>query len=256
MFLQNILIRAFFHAFLGNFVHANHQKEIIQFAERSALLNFLYDVMAPVAAFGKNGFLAQIGNGQDAEIKFLKIHVVSIGGDGAELDMLGGCQNGRMYRNCRLCLDATTAKLVYRSEDDIKYRNDNEHEFVVKRMAELWKRRKVASARGKQHIMLEGHKKLENNFNELDLTPGRNPLYRLFYYFNGIGISGFHQSLHPDRLHVILKGIVEKTIAWTLSIVYSIMTMSGKNGAYSESMGTLDARIKAFPNLQAYECFR
>ena len=55
---------------------------------------------------------------------------------------------------------------------------------------------------------------------------------------------------------MILKGIVEKTIAWTLSIVYSIMRMSGKKGAYSESMGTLDARIQAFPNLQAYECFR
>ena len=54
------------------------------------MLKFIHDVIAPVTQFGKNGFLAQIGKGVNAKIKFLKVHVVNIGGDGQFQDALGG----------------------------------------------------------------------------------------------------------------------------------------------------------------------
>ena len=212
--------------------------------------------MAPVATFGKNGFLVQIGTGHRAVKKFVKVHVYNISADGKESDELGGCHNGRIIRNCRQCLDVATTRLVIRSESDIKHRPDNEHEFVVQRMEEVWKLRISAAAQNQRHIMTEDQKALETKFKSLDLTQGRNPLYRLFYYFNGKGIAGFHQSLYPDRLHVILKGIVEKTISWSLSIVYNIMQMDGKASEYNQSMNKLDKRIAAFPTHQAYECFR
>jgi len=59
--------------------------------------------------------------------------------------------------------------------------------------------------------------------------------------------------LHPDRLHVILKGIVEKTIAWTLSIVYNLGFI---DAAYKDSMKKLDKRASSFPDFQTYEFFR
>ena len=220
------------------------------------MLNFLHDIMAPVAAFGKNGFIVQIGKEPNAVVKFVKIHVFQIGGDGIELDGLVGCHNGCVIRNCRQCLDTATSRLVILGERDIEYRNDNQHEFLVERMGELWKQRILSAAYNHRHTMTEDQTALESKFNTLGLKPGKNPLYRLFYYFNGKGISGLHQSLHPDRLHVILKGIVEKTIAWSLSIVYNIMRMDGKASHYRESMRKLDQRVSSFPIHQTYECFR
>jgi len=39
-----------------------------------------------------------------------------------------------------------------------------------------------------------------------------NRVYELFYGLNCLGISGMHNSAWPDILHVVLKGIVEKTL--------------------------------------------
>jgi hypothetical protein len=102
-------------------------------------------------------------------------------------------------------------------------------------------------------VVDEEQKKVEDRLEVLALTAGRNPLYRLFYYFNAKNITSFHRSLHPDRLHVILKGIVEKTIAWTLSIVYNLGLV---DKTYKDSMKTLDRRVSAFPDFQTYEFFR
>jgi len=159
-----------------NITTRKHQDEIIKFVERSTMTNFLHDIMAPVATFGKNGFLVQIGRGPGAVVKFVKIHVLQIGGDGAELDWLGGCHNKCVIRNCRLCLDSATSRLVISSERDIEYRNDNQHEFIVKRMGELWKLRILAAAQNHRHVMSEEQVHLESKFNTLDLTPGKNPL--------------------------------------------------------------------------------
>jgi hypothetical protein len=48
-------------------------------------------------------------------------------------------------------------------------------------------------------------------------------------------------------LHVVLKGIVEKSLAWSLAIVYGIHRLAGD--AWETGMAVLDARVANFPNV-------
>ena len=230
-----------------------HRTEIIKRWERSVMLKFIHDSLSPVTQFGKNGYLAQIGKGANAQIKFLKVHVCNIGGDGAFLDDVGGCHCGRMIRNCRICKDTATSRVVIIDKDSIRYRDDNEHEFLVKRAGQLDNLRYLAGAQKRRYTPDDEQKAVEARMKTLSLKPGRNPLYKLFYYFNAKNITSLHRSLHPDRLHVILKGIVEKTIAWTLSIVHNLGYI---DAAYKDSMKKLDKRVSTFPDFQTYEFFR
>lgn len=230
-----------------------NRTEIIHRFERSVMLKFIHDVMSPVTQFGKNGFLAQIGKGANAQIKFLKVHVCNIGGDGQFLDDIGGCHCGRKIRNCRICKDTATSRVVITDKDSIRYREDSEHEFLVKRAGQLDNLKFLAGAQGRRYIADEAQKAVEDRMKTLSLKAGRNPLYRLFYYFNAKNITSLHRSLYPDRLHVILKGIVEKTIAWTLSIVHNLGYIDGD---YKDSEKKLDRRVSTFPDFQTYEFFR
>ena len=209
----------------------------------------MYDILAPVAKYGKNGVLAQIGRGAHAVTKFLKVHVLNFVGDGELLDYLAGAQHSRVNRNCRCCMDGATSRLLIPGEDAIVYRIDNHHELVVKRMGQLMD--KVALER--HRIVAPNEKLIREHCNSLCVNAGTNPLYRLFYYFNSKRITSFHQSLYPDRLHVILKGIVEKTISWTLSILHDVKDLIP---GYRDNMRNLDSRISAFPVHQAFEFFR
>jgi hypothetical protein len=217
------------------------------------MLKFLHDVVAPVTQFGKNGFLAQIGRGANAQIKFLKVHVLNIGGDGQFLDDLAGCHNAKKIRNCRMCKDRASGRIVMTGVESFKFRDDNEHEFLVKRAGQLESLRILAAAEGRRYRFDEAQRTVVDRLESLSLVGGRNPLYKLFYYFNAKKITSFHRSLYPDRLHVILKGIVEKTIAWTLSIVHNLGII---DAAYKDSIKILDKRISTFPDFQTYEFFR
>ena len=231
----------------------SQRKDIIKRFERSVMLKFIHDSVASVTEFGQNGYLAQIGKGAKAQTKFLKVHVVNIGGDGQFQDGIAGCSCQRTIANCRLCKDRATSRIVIASKESIRYRDDNEHELLVKRAGQLQNLKFLASAGRRRYVVDEEQEKVEDRLEVLSLTAGRNPLYRLFYYFNAKNITSFHRSLHPDRLHVILKGIVEKTIAWTLSIVHNLGLV---DKTYKKSMKELDTRVAAFPDFQTYEFFR
>ena len=235
-------------------IDAKYRRDaIIRGYERSVMLKFIHDAVAPVTQFGKNGFLAQIGKGTNAEIKFLKVHVVNIGGDGEFQDGLGGCNCQRQIANCRMCKDRATSRIVIFGKESIRYRDDNEHELVVKRAGQLENLRIRAAAEGRRLVLDAAQQAVLDRLETLSLTGGRNPLYRLFYYFNAKNITSFHRSLHPDRLHVILKGIVEKTIAWSMSIVHNLGII---DKTYKDSMKTLDKRVSTFPDFQTYAFFR
>ena len=80
------------------------------------------------------------------------------------------------------------------------------------------------------------------------VSAGDNSMYELFYYANCRSIGrGLHGSCWPDMLHVVLKGIVEKTLAWSLAIVYGIHRLAGDE--WETGMAVLDARVANFPNV-------
>jgi hypothetical protein len=87
------------------------------------------------------------------------------------------------------------------------------------------------------------------------IDAGDNSLYELFYYANCRKIGrGLHGSCWPDILHVVLKGIVEKNLSWTLAIVYGFHRIGGEQ--WQDSMAVLDARVENFAVVPNFEGIR
>jgi hypothetical protein len=85
-------------------------------------------------------------------------------------------------------------------------------------------------------------KELEQKCYDLSIDAGENALYVLFYYANCRGIGGgLHGACWPDILHVVLKGIVEKNLSWSLALIYGLPRIIGD--AWLDSMATLDDRV-------------
>ena len=74
----------------------------------------------------------------------------------------------------------------------------------------------------------------------------------------GRGITSLHRSVYPDYLHVIEKGLIEKTISWTLMIITAVQSMSNKSDAiyYGDNFAVLDARIATFVHQQPFNFVR
>jgi hypothetical protein len=73
-----------------------------------------------------------------------------------------------------------------------------------------------------------------------------NPLYRLFWYWNSRGIYSLHQCATPDLLHAILKGIIEKTVTWSLITIHLVKGMDIYKDKYRGNMTLLDDRSRFF----------
>ena len=83
---------------------------------------------------------------------------------------------------------------------------------------------------------------LEQKCYDLSIDAGDNALYELFYYANCRGIGGgLHGACWPDILHVVLKGIIEKNLSWSLAMVYGLHRIIGED--WMDGMATLDNRV-------------
>jgi hypothetical protein len=228
------------------------RKMVKTMVKRGTQLQFFYDLLAPVCMENENMFLARVGRGERSELKLFKIHLVHLGGDGEFEDSVCGCQAGRLFRNCRLCLDTATSRLIF-TENNFIYRDDREHQELVKYAEEIELRQLLHNMKVTTHKITVEEKNALTKMRNYCLTAGANPLYRLFSEFNSKGILGLHKAAHPDRFRVVFKGIVEKTIAWTLSIISNMRYFLKE---YSNSMEILDNRVISFPYVQAYEFCR
>lgn len=197
-------------------------------------------------------FLVQIGRGDKAVQKIVKVYLAHVGGDGEFLDGLCGCSPRRMLRNCRLCMDAATSRLVM-NKDRIVYRDDVTHERLVSSMERVTMREIESKTRRRNYKFSPRESNLSATLLNYSLSSGRNPLYALFSELNEKSILSFHKAVNPDRLHVVYKGIVEKTIAWTLSIVNNMPYFLPHR---DRAMELIDTRVRGFPCTQAYEFCR
>jgi hypothetical protein len=112
---------------------------------------------------------------------------------------------------------------------------------------------------GTRHILTEDDKKWLVLGQKYGIVEGYNPIYKFFSYWRGRGLTSLHRSVNPDYLHVIQKGLIEKTISWILMILLSVRQLSHKKKddmSFTHNMSTLDARIKSFTNHQAFQFVR
>jgi len=204
----------------------------------------------------------QIGRGEEKKIVNAFCHLVQIGGDGKMLDDVCGCFHSR-GRFCRICLERRRS-LFRIPKTRASVRSDAEHEALTFESAELdgrivdayIEKGRVGAVAGVKSYQKNGaDKAILRKAADLCVTGGDNAMYELFYYANCRGIGrGLHGSCWPDMLHVVLKGIVEKTLAWSLAIVYGIHRLAGKR--WITGMALLDDRVANFPSVVNLPCIR
>ena len=119
---------------------------------------------------------------------------------------------------------------------------------------------------GRERLRLVfSEKDLVSNMKNYGLKWGSNPCYSLFYYWNYRGLFGMHQSVFPDWLHTVLKGMVEKVLSWVLIILHVFKNVIVKKystnrhlcAPWKDNMSTLDYRIQHFPtHVMCFDMFR
>ena len=235
----------------------DHER-ILRWTKRKAMMEFIYSCFDPVTKLGENCFEVLIGQGVQQIKRIAFIHVLLISGDGMFLDGIAGTGMRRLGMQCRLC---TTRKLYGLTEPvgGYVYRDDFEHAWIVAQLEEVFvKRWRWFVNKGESEGTLYKYSLQDKEFLKLGkhfgLIEGRNCLYKFFSYWRGRGISSLHQAIPPDFLHVIEKGLLEKTIQWSLMVIALVEEISRKHRLdnYTEANSLLDARISSFPPKQSY----
>ena len=213
--------------------------------------DYLVDILEPVIKFGDNLFRLQIGTGPEAQCILGAIHICCLCGDGKELDGLCGIQHGRK-RNCRICHE-WRHNLFTTPTEIPAVRSDSVHEQLMYDLLQLDNRviamTDMGNGRKKRYTKTVDDNVLLQLGKSKCISAGNSKLYELFYQFNSVGIQGLHSSVLPDMLHVVLKGIIEKTLAGVLLVVNSCSRLFNNTG---NIMGLLDfrtSRMAAVHNL-------
>ena len=233
--------------------------QILQWVQRKNMLQFIYDAFKEVTQLGSNCFKVQIGKTEGAFQAYVMVNVLILSGDGQYLDWLCGTSLKRKYMQCRMCQSSTMSRFV-QSNGQNKWRDDNH-------MAAIGKHTEGAYIRRWLHYLNGGSLRYNTppedqewfaEAKKYGVTAGYNPLYKFYTYWRGRGITSLHRSVVPDYLHVIEKGLVEKTISWTLMIISAVQSLSHKTDTikYDNSFAVLDARISTFVHQQAFNFVR
>ena len=187
--------------------------------KRENILRYMNDLFKDVTSFGKNCFRVQIGRGDNALSEVAFVSVSLLGGDNEHLSYVCGTSSTCKGRNCRRCMSNRTYRFVL-ERDECVVRNDNDHEVLSKRWKELRTRQLLRVAEGRNYVKTPNEKDLLALSDNLSITKvGLNVMYSRFWYWNYRGLPGLHASCHPDWLHTILKGAVEKTLSATLLLI-------------------------------------
>ena len=148
-----------------------------------------------------------------------------------------------------MCLEKRRA-LFTSPKESYPYRNDGEHEALAFKLAAVDARIVAADMKrfgdevvgAKRYTKTADDRELEEKCYSVSIDAGDNALYELFYYANCRGIGrGLHGACWPDILHVVLKGIVEKNLSWSLALVYGLPRIIGED--WTDSMATLNDRV-------------
>ena len=237
----------------------SEQERILKWVKRRNVLSFIYEAFKPIIQLGRNCFKVQIGQDDHYIQRYAMINVVDISGDGQFLDWLCGTSLRRKYMQCRQCVSSSMCRFVQSSTHN-RFRDDNMMFLLGKRLESVYRRKWVYLVNGgTRHSFTEDEKQWLILGQKYGVVEGYNPLYKMFSYWRGRGITSLHRSVSPDYLHVIQKGLIEKTISWTLMILLSVRQISQKAKDvynFTHNMSLLDDRIKTFTNHQSFQFVR
>jgi hypothetical protein len=225
----------------------NHRVNILKRTKRKVVRDYMVNILNTIGGLGNNCFRVQIGRGHNSVTVMALIHICQFGGDGMWLDSLCGCYHSR-GSFCRMCLERRRG-LFTKTDKVARPRIDDQMEKLAYDFDRLQKRIVDTYVRGGRFGSRKRYKKtdsdclVEAQALKYSIDAGDNRLYELFYYANirGIG-TGFHGSCWPDMLHVVLKGIVEKNLSFSLALIFGMHRLIGED--FSDGMAIMDNRVQ------------
>ena len=223
------------------------------------MLQFIYDAFKEVTKLGSNCFKVQVGKSRNAFQRYVMVNVLILSGDGQFLDWLCGTSLRRKFMQCRSCQSSNMSRFIQDSVHN-KWRDDNHMAGIGKHAESAYMRRWLHYLNGgslRYNTPPEDQEWIKES-QKFGVTAGTNPLYKFFTYWRGRGITSLHRSVYPDYLHVIEKGLIEKTISWTLMIITAVQSLTTKTDtvSYDNSFAVLDARMSTFVHQQAFNFVR
>ena len=221
--------------------------EIIRFARRNALQQFLKFVISPLLECGL--VRLQIGFDRGEGSNFLelvvKMYFANAIGDAAALHDLGSVK----LKACRWCLTKSLSSFGETAhcfpERDSKLMHNLCAE-LGSHMLDDFERAcgKKTGKRTEEERVRRTY--VERMGKEFSAIPGFNVVILLFLKYEEKSLLKFYRSLSIDFLHTLWKGLVEYAVAWSLQLVHYfsnfsvILTGSYK---YRNGMALLDQRF-------------
>ena len=205
--------------------------------------------MKPILDTQEESVLLRIGrfnNPNGYEIN-ASIHLCIISGDNLQLEYLTSTSFKNKNMKCRICvsdnchaIDPDLAIGAFRDDLEMQAIGKNYEDALLEQCQRTDKR------------TVENKQRYEEG-DSVGIKPGYNKLIDLFNFQYDNKISGFFQSLVPDYLHTVVKGIIESAISWTICCLKAVAKLSP--ALYSDNLGIIDRRIKKFPIMQSLAIF-
>ena len=196
---------------------------------------FIDNFLKPIESFKNNPINLHIGSIHNEAISFIPILFLVIVDTKEANDIVGirGAPSCKM--RCRMCTSTNLLQKTY--QDGIYRRNDDFVETCQRQGQHAW----LNSMQGK--VLSPGQKLSLQRTKEFCILNAFSPLFKYTSHPLDIHLNLTVIAVY-DKLHTVLKGVLELCLRWSISIVIAV---SKKDRNYSDSIGKLDRRIKAFP---------
>ncbi len=146
----------------------------------------------------------------------------------------------RVLNPCRICFNPEGSFSVHEAGD---LRTNALARSTVER-AEAAVLKRLGAFKNQRNVMNAVETQALKICYNMSLHPIKNPLYEHVAIFKGRVLLS---ELFPfDKLHTFLKGVVQNTICWVVSLVAIVCKFHPNKTAWAGNIGRLDRRMKNF----------
>ena len=224
--------------------------DLLKFHERKFQRDYLYDILKPILETQKEAVLLRVGrfdNPKGYEIN-ASIHLCIISGDNLQLEYLTSTNFKIKDMKCRMCM-STNCQAIDPNLAIGAFRDDQEMQTI----GSNYQAALIQECKRTAHQRTPEINDCYEEGKRVGIKAGYNKLIDLFKFQYDHKISGFFQSLAPDYLHTVVKGLIEAAISWTVCCLHAIAIFDPAK--YSNNVSTISARIKVFPITQSLVIF-
>ena len=219
----------------------------VTFLRRTIRNQYVAHIMKPLVASARNGTMLLLKNTpKDKPILFVPL----IGLMALDSKQAYDCATLTFHRfgtcNCRFCLLPTSS--FWDSDQppvETIIRNAEEVEFLSRKVSEIELRR----MRGGEKVLTDQDKAYVARAKYFNIIAIDNPLFQLFHYQGTVHhIINLIEACAPDKLHTIIKGIIEYALRWSISTIYLWGDSVDMENAVPtrDPIAVLDSRAKSF----------